>query len=105
MDLKESEILYIVVGQKGNGVYAGSGGTFVAKKVNQTFIPVIIAGGAGGANDWFGSKVAEECSARTECVKVPDNTCRLRKLRDGTGFYKIFLTDRNHIGNTIPVRA
>ena len=95
VELKESEILYIVVGQKSREANGGSGGTFVAKKVNQTFKPLVIAGGAGG--DCSSSRL-QSCSAT---YTEPDARCRIRFLRDGTGFSKIFSTDGNHISNDV----
>ena len=49
VQLAENEILHVAVGQKGNLGTSGSGGTFVIKeKMDGSFIPLVIAGGAGG---------------------------------------------------------
>ena len=45
--------IYIGIGQQGKYIYDGCGGTFVAIRENGKFIPIIIAGGAGGGYEGY----------------------------------------------------
>ena len=49
--LKNGTELFIGIGQRGKRWTDGCGGTFVAIQKNGKFIPIIIAGGAGGSFD------------------------------------------------------
>jgi hypothetical protein len=49
--LKMGEQIHIAIGQQGLHTLAGNGGTFIARKQNDIFIPVIVAGGAAGTSD------------------------------------------------------
>jgi hypothetical protein len=40
-----------MIGQQGLQKYAGNGGTFIARKDNDLFEPVIVAGGAAGTSN------------------------------------------------------
>jgi len=64
VQLAENEILHVAVGQKGNLGTSGSGGTFVIKeKMDGSFIPLVIAGGAGAD---YGSRKDLWCNAQLE---------------------------------------
>ena len=45
------EKIYIAIGQQGLHIRAGNGGTFIARRINNVFKPVIVAGGAAGTDD------------------------------------------------------
>jgi hypothetical protein len=51
IELKKGEKIHIAIGQQGLHNQAGNGGTFIARKVNNVFEPVIVAGGAAGTSD------------------------------------------------------
>ena len=47
--MRKGDNLNIGIGQKGNDYDCGAGGTFVVtKKSDETFTPLVVAGGAGG---------------------------------------------------------
>jgi len=64
VQLVEKEILHVAVGQKGRNNASGSGGTFVVKEnLNGSFSPIVIAGGAGGANYGKSRREVPWCNA------------------------------------------
>jgi hypothetical protein len=51
IELKKGEQIHVAIGQQGLHIYAGNGETFIARKVNNVFQPVIVAGGAAGTTN------------------------------------------------------
>ena len=101
IELNLDDQLHIGIGQIGDHYASGSGGTFIAKKVGNEFIPLLVAGGAAGTDvnisqddmmmanakiDEFGGNSSMNNAINEE--KGSSGTCRYSTAHTaGAGFY------------------
>ena len=63
--MKQDDVLHVAIGQKGEQLVTGSGGTFVIRECsNGSFEPIVIAGGAGAnlakkSTEWYNAQLNE----------------------------------------------
>ena len=92
--LQHGTQIFIGIGQRGKNTEDGCGGTFVAIRENGNFIPIIIAGGAGGgyeneygngSNDQFGNR-SEEIEERNKNIGKGGKSGNSFYYNGGNGF-------------------